>query len=123
MLELLCHDSLSKGCQPLPFQLPYCLQALWEGGGVKHCEQQWQSYGVYLDQSAPQGLQAGDQDNLEGSTVPMHSSKVFQLVNSIDTLLVGVTSPVSQPTLQLDIVLLLLMLIIIIITNMRSSMS
>ena len=40
----------------------------------------------------------------------MHSSKVFQLVNHINQLLVGPTSPVSQLTLQLNIVLLLLML-------------
>ena len=55
-------------------------------------------------------LEAWRSGYLEGSAVPMHSSKVFQLVDHIDQLLVGTTSPVSQLTLQRDIVLLLLML-------------
>lgn len=52
-------DILSKGCQPVPLQLLYWIQAHWQSGWLEPLQQQWQSCGVYFDQSVPQGLQAG----------------------------------------------------------------
>ena len=55
-------------------------------------------------------LEAWRAGYLEGSAVPfMQASKVFQLVDHIDSVLAGVSSPIGQLTLHRDIVLLLLM--------------